>query len=243
MGSSKEIIPISNNDRSDIQAAIGLGTKPILPMILTMDTISLPLRILDAADTPSLAHLGVFESGFNDTTVQDNFSLVRQAQYSLKSKDVPMQDFRVLINVVDHHLQTTLGGDGLTPQGRILVTAAHAFFYLIIRELVPSHHLPRAILGRLREQLQEGCLMLASRPVFQPGLLWCLVIGASAAFESGQDWDFFSGNLSKALILLGVSNSLELEVILADFLWHEKFPGRFLVRYGHRLFPPMLEAS
>ncbi|KAJ4207765.1 hypothetical protein NW767_002004 [Fusarium falciforme] len=228
---------------SDIQAAIGLGTKPILPMILTMDTISLPLRILDAADTPSLAHLGVFESSFEDTTIQDNFSLVRQAQYSLKSKDVPMQDFRVLINVVDHHLQTTLGGDGLTPQGRILVTTAHAFFYLIIRELVPGHHLPRAILRRLREQLREDFMLFSSQPVFQPGLLWCLVIGASAAFESGQDWDFFSGNLSKALILLGVSNSLELEVILADFLWHEKFPGKFLAQYGHRLFPLMLGAS
>ncbi|RSL96516.1 hypothetical protein CDV31_013438 [Fusarium ambrosium] len=227
---------------SDIQAAIGLGTKPILPMILTMDMISLPLRILDAANTPSLSHLGVFEFGFN-TTVQDNFSLVRQAQYSLKSEDVPMQDFRVLINVVDHHLQTTLGGGGLTPQGRVLVTTAHAFFYLIIRELVPCHHLPRAILGRLREQLQEGLMLLFSRSVFQPALLWCLAIGASAAFESGQDWDFFSGNLSKALILLGVSNSLELEVILADFLWHEKFPGRFLTQYSQRLFLPMLESS
>ncbi|RSL48305.1 hypothetical protein CEP54_012990 [Fusarium duplospermum] len=228
---------------SDIQAAIGLGTKPILPMILTMDMISLPFRILEVADTPSLRHLGVFESSSDDTTVQDNFSLVRQAQYSLKSEDVPMQDFRVLINVVDHHLQTTLGGDGLTSQGRILVTAAHAFFYLIIRELVPSHHLPRAILGRLREQLQEGFMLFANQAVFQPGLLWCLVIGASAAFESGQDWDFFSGNLSKALVLLGVSNSLELEVILADFLWHEKFPGKFLAQYSQRLFPPMLETS
>ncbi|KAI8725076.1 hypothetical protein NCS52_00077800 [Fusarium sp. LHS14.1] len=228
---------------SDIQAAIGLGTKPILPMILTMDMISLPLRILEAAETPSLAHLGVFESSIDNTAVQDNFSLVRQAQYSLQSENVPMQDFRVLINVVDHHLQTTLGGDDLTSQGRIVVTAAHAFFYLIIRELVPSHHLPRAILERLREQLQEGFLLLASQPVFQPGLLWCLVIGASAASESGKDWDFFSAHLSRVLSVLDVSNSLELEVILADFLWHEKFPGKFLAQYDHRLFPPMLEAS
>lgn len=209
-------------------------------MILTMDMISLPLRILEAADTPSLAHLGVFESGIDDTTIRDNFSLVRQAQYALKSKDVPMKDFRVLINVVDHHLQTTLGGQGLTTQGRILVTAAHTFFYLIIRELVPSHHLPRAILGRLGGHLQKGYGMLAGRPVFQPGLLWCLVIGASAAFESGQDWDFFSGSLREVLALLGVSNSLELEVMAADFLWHERFPGEFLSRY---VFPPMLEAS
>ncbi|KAF5006150.1 hypothetical protein FDECE_7453 [Fusarium decemcellulare] len=225
---------------SDVQAAIGLNTKPVLPMILTMDTISLPLSILTATETPSLAHLRVFEANVDVTTVQDSFYLVRQAHYSLKSPEVPMQDFRVLINVVDHHLQTTLGGEDLTDQGRILVTTAHAFFYMTIRELAANHHLPRAILGRLRVQLQESMLLLASWPDFQPGLLWCLVIGAAAAWESGEDWDFFSRNLSMVLTLLDVSSSSQLNGILAGFLWHDKVPGIFLDQASTMLFPPSL---
>ncbi|KAF4458479.1 tachykinin family [Fusarium albosuccineum] len=204
---------------SDVQAAIGLNTMPILPMILTMDSISLPLTILTATETPSLAHLRVFEAGVDVTSVQDNFYLVRQAHYSLKSPEVPMQDFRVLINVVDHHLQTTLGGEDLTDQGRILVTTAHAFFYMTIRELAANHHLPRAILGRLRAQLQER---------------------AAAAWECGVDWDFFSQNLSMALALLNVSSSSQLNGILAGFLWHDKVPGVFLDQAGTMLFPPSL---
>ncbi|KAM5383640.1 hypothetical protein ACJZ2D_001877 [Fusarium nematophilum] len=205
---------------SDIQAAIGLGTKPMLPMILDLETISLPFSVLRAAERPSLSHLEVFEADCGASTVRDSFAL----------------DFRVLINVVDHHLQTTLGGNDITVQGRLLLTAAHVFFYMTIRELPPDHHIPLVILARLRGQLQDHLPLLGSRQGFQHGLLWCLVIGAAAAWVSKKDWAFFSANLSRLLVLLDIQSLSHLKEVLAEFLWHDQYPGVFLNQYGTQLF-------
>ncbi|KAF4979006.1 hypothetical protein FZEAL_4681 [Fusarium zealandicum] len=225
---------------SDVQAAIGLGTAPLLPIILTMDSVSLPLDILVAAQTPSLGHLAVFETSLDATTIRDSFSLVRQAQYSLKSRDVPIQDFRVVINVVDHHLQTTLGGGSLSDHGRILLTAAHAIFYLTVRELHPTHRLPRTILRRLRQQLEGRTTLLYTWPEFQQGLLWCLVVGAAAAYESGEDWDFFSANISMVLELSDIRDISQLKDMLSGFIWHDRYPGEFLDQYGTVVFSTSL---
>ncbi|KAF7542505.1 hypothetical protein G7Z17_g11513 [Cylindrodendrum hubeiense] len=224
---------------SDIQAANGLGMRPLLPIVMPLDLVLLPLNVLTAAEQPSLSHLKVFERNSDDATVRFCFSLVRQGQYALESDEVPPHDFRIMINAVDHFLADAIGGDTLSDLGRILVTAAHVAYYAIVRGVPPPGLLPRIIVRRLRKQLDAKIHILSSRPEFQHGLIWCLVIGSAAAYETGENWDVFSTELSRTLQAANINGPFELAAILRHFIWHQKFPGVFLDAYGSSLFPSL----
>ncbi|KAH7171178.1 hypothetical protein EDB81DRAFT_877177 [Dactylonectria macrodidyma] len=221
---------------SDIQAANGLGVRPLIPTIMPLESVLLPLSVLAAAEEPSLSHLTVFEKTPDDATMRFSFSLVRQGQYSLESQDVPRHDFRILLNAVDHFLADALGGDTLSDLERILLTTAHVAYYVIVRGVPPVGLLPRIMVRRLRQQLNAGICILSSRPEFQHALIWCLVIGSAAAYETAEDWGTFSKDLSTVIKAANVQGPLELEAISKRFIWHQKFPGIFLDNHGPSLF-------
>ncbi|KAH7163286.1 hypothetical protein B0J13DRAFT_33969 [Dactylonectria estremocensis] len=221
---------------SDIQAANGLGVRPLVATIMPLESVSLPLSVLTAAEEPSLSHLNAFEKTPDDATMRFCFSLVRQGQYSLESQDVPRYDFRIIINAVDHFLADALGGDTLLDLGRMLLTAAQVAYYAIVRGVPPTGLLPRIMVRRLRQQLDAGIRIFGSRPEHQHGLIWCLVIGSAAAYETAEDWDTFSKDLSTAIKAANIRGPLELGTIAKRFIWHQKFPGIFLENHGPSLF-------
>ncbi|KAH6997797.1 hypothetical protein BKA56DRAFT_607389 [Ilyonectria sp. MPI-CAGE-AT-0026] len=225
---------------SDIQAANGLGLRPLLPLVMPLESVLLPLNVLTAAEQPSLSHLKAFERNSDDATVRFCFSLVRQGQYSLASDEVPPYDFRIIINAFDHFLADALGGNTLSDLGRVIVTAAQAAYYAIVRGVPPTALLPRIIVRRLRKQLDIAIPMFASRSEFQHGLLWCLVVGSAAAYETGEDWDTFSKDLSATLTAGNIEGPREFEAIMKRFVWHQKFPGNFMDNHAPSLFPRSL---
>ncbi|KAK7430842.1 hypothetical protein QQZ08_002631 [Neonectria magnoliae] len=202
---------------SDIQAANGLGVRPLIPIIMPLDSITLPLSVLDAAEQPSLSHLKVFEKEPENSTVRSCFSLVRQGQYSVRNKEVSRHDFGIMINAIDHFLADTLGGDNISSLGQILLTAAHIAYYTIVRGVPLTGLLPRIMAQRLRKQLDTGIPIL-SCPEFQHGLIWSPLIGSAAAYETGEDWDVFSANLSAAVQARSICGDLELEAISRRFI-------------------------
>ncbi|KPM45515.1 hypothetical protein AK830_g1043 [Neonectria ditissima] len=222
---------------ADIQAANGLGVRPLIPMIFSLNSITLPTSVIAAAEEPSLSHLKIFEKDSGSSTIESCFSLVRQGQYSVRNDEVPRHDFGILINAVDHFLADILGGDNISGLGRILLTAAHIAYYTIVRGVPPIALLPRIIARRLRKQLDTAIPIISSCPEFQHGLIWCLLIGSAVAYETGEDWDVFSTDLCAAVQSGKIQGPLELEEIARRFVWHQQFPGAFLGKYCSTLFP------
>ena len=203
---------------------------------MPLDSITLPFSVLAAAEQPSLSHLKVFEKDPDNTTVKSCFSLARQGQHSVRNKEVSRHDFGIMINAIDHFLADALGGDNISNLGQVLLTAAHLAYYTIVRGVPPGGLLPRIMAQRLRKQLDTVIPILSSCPEFQNGLIWCLLIGSATAYETGEDWDVFSTNLSAAVKTANIRGPLELETISKDFIWHQQFPGVFLEKHGPTLF-------
>ena len=233
----------SNFIRSDLQAAAGLDQKPLFPLILPLDSISLPACVLSAAERPSLSHLKAFEGTSGASIVRYNFSMLRQADYALKSKAISLDDLRILINAVDFQLANSLAEEVLTDRGRIILTAARAFLFVVIRETRPICTVPKLIFRRLAAQLRNSIDRLSARQDCWYGLLWCLTLGAASAYESGENWDFFSSSLSRTLQMMNIQNTMELEVITRRFLWDQKLPGNFLDIHGPNLFSTTIESQ
>ncbi|CAM1507053.1 Fc.00g066940.m01.CDS01 [Cosmosporella sp. VM-42] len=221
---------------SDLQAAAGLDQRPLFPLIIPLDSVCLPARVLSAADSPSLSHLKTFEGSSGASIVRFNFSLLRQADYALKSKSISADDLRVLINAVDFQLANSLAESILTERGRVILTAARAFLFIVIRETRPLCTVPKLIVRRLAQQLRNSIHRLSTRQDCWHGLLWCLTLGTASSYETGENWDFFSSSLSKTLQIMNVQDSMELEAITRRFLWDQKFPGSFIDTYGPNLF-------
>jgi hypothetical protein len=233
----------NGTNRSDIQAANGLGLKPLLPIIMPLDSIVLPLSVLTAAERPNVLHLKGFERNDDDATVRFSFSLVRQATFASRHAEVSGDDFRILINATDHFLASTAAGDDVSDLGRIFVTAAHVVYYAVVREVPLKALVPRHIVRRLRTQLDAYLDVLRKDPTFQLGLIWVLLIGSAATYETGEDFEFFSSNLLMMLLCVNVHNPVELETIARRFILNEKFPGAFLRQYGSSFFAPTLNAT
>lgn len=215
--------------------------KPLFPLIIPLDSISLPASVLAAAERPSLSHIRVFEENCEDTTLRFNFAVLRQAHYALKSKEVLPDDLRILINAADHQLASSLADTKVLAKAQLMLTAARLFLWVVIRETRPLCLIPRLILGRLRQQLQASISQLSAHQEYWHGLLWCLVVGAAAAHESNEDFDFFSIATSKAISMMQLGEAMEIEAVARRYLWDESFPGNFLATYGPNLFLPRIK--
>lgn len=207
---------------------------------MPLDSIALPLSVLTAAEQPSVLHLKSFEKNDDDATVRFSFSLVRQAVFAADHPEVPGDDFRVLINATDHFLSATAAGTEVSDLGRVFVSAAHIVYYAVVRQVPLKALVPRCIVKRLRTQLEAYLDSLSRDPTCQLGLLWVLLVGAAATYETGEDFDFFSSNLLMMLLRLNVRDPVELETIARRFMLPPKFPGGFLRRYGPAFFAPTL---
>ncbi|KAI5466814.1 hypothetical protein BGZ63DRAFT_8647 [Mariannaea sp. PMI_226] len=228
---------------ADIQAATGLGMKPLLPLVFSLDSVVLPLSILTAAEQPSLHHLEEFERSCNNTAVRFCFSLTRQSVIAARHKEVAGDDFRILMNSADHFISTTLGGDSLTELGRALVTAASVSYYALVRQVPLRALLPRILVRRLHKQLDLSMDEFRSNPTYHPGLIWALLVGAAASYETREGFDFFSSNLLMMLIIGNIHKRADLEALAKRFIFHDNFPGSFFRQYGTSLFPQTIERA
>ncbi|KAI9171612.1 hypothetical protein HJFPF1_01098 [Paramyrothecium foliicola] len=213
---------------ADLQVAVGLGSRPLLPLIYPLESISLPPKVLLLAAEPSLSHLRVFESTQDDSSVRYSFSLLRQAYYGLKAGALPVQDLRVLINGTDYHLAHVLAGDNLTAHGRALLTAAQHFMYHVIRETDPECHIPALLLQRLFKQLIPLVDQIKSVPEMWQGLFWCFSIGAAVSPTSGDVCTFFSTNLWNMIRVMTIQDLSGFEEVVKRFLWDQSLSQRLL---------------
>ncbi|KAF7563497.1 hypothetical protein G7046_g618 [Stylonectria norvegica] len=226
---------------ADLQTAAGQGSKPLFPLIFPMDSIPIPASVQEAAEQPSLSHLRGFEKSNEHTDVRYNFSLIRQALYALRTEALSYDDLRIFINGTDHQLASTLSASNLTDQGRILLEAARLFAFVNTRETRALCLIPRLMARRLRETLREGFGLFEACSDSWHALIWILCIAAASSWESGENWDFFSVALPKAIQMAQVQDVMELQVILRRFLWDASFPGVFVEKHGPRLFTSIVD--
>lgn len=227
---------LTNSERADLLVAAASGTRPLIPLIHSLDTLNLPASLVDAAEQPSLSHLSSFEPTPESTEVTFAFSVLRQAHNALESKQLAQVGLRNLINAADYHVSTSIADLNHSDPSRILLMAAQAFLYIPVRETYAACFVPRLIVGRLRLELQDHLDELISRRDYWHGLLWCIAVGSAASFASGENWEFFSMKLRDVCQMLDIRDKEELETILKQFLWDEVFIGGFLDKYEHSLF-------
>ncbi|KAK1998388.1 hypothetical protein LX36DRAFT_576398 [Colletotrichum falcatum] len=219
-----------------IQVASGLGQVPKLPMFHTLDQISLPSSVVSRAATPSLRRhldrLAGHDGGGEGEEARKIFRTLRQAVCS-QAGAVAADDIRIVMNTADNSILHFLYAERrtATPVQRrflVLVSAAHVFLYVVLREIPTTGHMVRILVTRMRAALEDADAIALVWVSQDAALLWILFVGVVGSAGAAGDRAWFTARLLEVLkrardVLPPERRTREdLRQLLAGFLWRDK---------------------
>jgi hypothetical protein len=189
---------------------------------------------------PSLRHLNRLGGDYSNYGFLPRkiFTTLRQVIVSQEGSYVPADSLRILMNTADSSILRYLYGDTRDTQAltepdqrfAVLISAAHLFLYVALREIPPSNHLTQTLSKRLLAVLGDLDQTAHVWVAHVPALVWVLFVGCMGTVGvAGHDRSCsYEPCLRKILRKFGNAPETskykcdDLKRMLVSFLWKDK---------------------